>query len=181
MAIHPILIQTMIIDWPHPYLMSDCFFKKELTEYSIIIDFGLIEKKMHELEKIIHFQFENINNLANAMCSIKIDRPGAGKNSKDYYNDSLATVGDCVIKTVLSDALFRKGFFKGDITTYKSTLEDNDTFYDRSTALGLYKYAFNRECFFCDTQDNSKLPNSKHNQYFEAIAGAIYYDSGFEA
>ena len=161
--------------------MSDCFFQTELSEWGIRIDPQLIEKRMHELEGIIRFEFRDIRNLANAMCCIKIDRPDAGKNSKDYYNDSLATVGDAVIKTILSDALFKKGQFKGDITTHKSMLEDNDTFYDLSNDLGIYRYSFNRDYFYSDAPGNIRLPNSKHNQYFEAIAGAIFYDSGFEA
>ena len=161
--------------------MSDCYFRKELTEMGINIDLDLIDSRMHELEAIIGFRFRDIRNLADAMCVVKITRKNAGRNSKEYYNNVLATVGDSVLKLVLSDSLFRKGLHMGELTEYKSCLESNDRLYSISEEKGIYRYAFNEAHFFReDAPDHEKLPDSKHNQYFEAIVGAVYYDSGFE-
>ncbi len=160
--------------------MSDCYFKKELTEEGIELDFKLIDSRMHELEEKIGFRFKDIRNLANAMCSIQVSRPGAGENSKEYYNSALATVGDCVIKSILADALFRKGLYMVDITQTKSELESNDHFYNISNEYELYRYSFNRTHFYDDAPGHERLPNSKHNAFFEAIAGAVFYDSGYE-
>ncbi len=157
--------------------MSDCYFKKELTEEGIELDFKVIDSRMHDLEKIIGFKFRNIRNLANAMCSIIKERPDAGKNAQEYYNSALATVGDSVIKTILSSQLFKEGLYMGEITKKKSDMENNDRFFDLSDRHDLYKYSFNRKCFFEDAPQNERLPNSKHNAFFEAIAGAIFFDS----
>ena len=135
---------------------------------------------MHNLEKIIGFRFKDIRNLANAMCSIQVFRPGAGENSREYYNSTLATVGDSVIKSILADALFRKGLYMGEITQIKSSLESNDYFYKLSNDYGLYRYSFNRKYFYDDAPGHEKLPNSKHNAFFEATVGAVFYDSGYE-
>ena len=157
-------------------MMSDCFFREELSN-------DLLEKvkdKMHELEKVLNYTFSDIDNLSNAMCGKRIYRHNAGKNSKDHYNDALAVVGDAVIKTVLSEVLFKKGKYKGEITKIKEQLEKNEAIFNYSNKIGLKKFIFNNNGFYYDNPKQELTSYAKHNQYFEAIVGAVYFDSSFD-
>ena len=123
--------------------MSDCPFHKELTEYNLNLD--VIDARMHELESALGYKFRNIRNLANAMCGIKIFRPGSGTNAKDYYNSSLATVGDSILSAILSEELFRRSLYMGEITSIKISMEKNDTLLNLSEKLNLSRYVFNND------------------------------------
>ena len=68
----------------------------------------------------------------------------------------------------------------GEITQIKSQLESNDYFFRISNDYELYRYSFNRTYFYDDAPNHERLPNSKHNAFFEAIVGAVFYDSGYE-
>ncbi len=139
-----------------------------------------VDDRMHLLEDIIGYKFNDIRNLTNAMCGQKIFRDHSGVNSKDYYNDSLATVGDAILKAILSECLFKKGLYKGDITTIKQMLESNKKLLDMSNKFDLTNYVFNGNGFYNDVPVQDRAPYSKHNQYFEAIIGAVYFDSNYE-
>ena len=164
--------------------MSDCYFRKELSEMNITIPFEKIYDKMHELEKIIDYEFKDINNLANAMCAINL---GNKKNNPDYYASALATVGDAVIKTILADELYKAGFDKGIITQEKSNIEKTKFFVDNFVnPMGIFNFGYNEKWFYPEVVNNKQLQHEqvahpKHDFYFEAIVGAIYYDRGFVA
>lgn len=158
--------------------MSDCPFREELDRYNL--DFESIDSKMHELESLLGYEYNDIRNLANAMCGIKLVREHAGGNSKDYYNDSLATVGDAIIKAILSEALFRRGLCKGEITILKSAMENNKTLLAISDRLELSDFVFNANGFYPDLQVQDRPPYAGHNQYFEAIVASVYFDSDYE-
>ena len=159
--------------------MSDCRFLAELED-CIHLDMEKVDARMHELEEILGYRFRDIRNLADAMCGMKIPRPHAGSNAKDLYNDSLATVGDAVIKLVLSERLFRRGCYKGDITQIKSLVEKNDTLFELSNSIGLRDYVFNENWFYPDAPKENRPAYAKHNQYFEAIVAAVFFDSDYE-
>ena len=158
--------------------MSDCYFRKELSDYDL--DLTAIDERMRGLEEKLGYRFRDIRNLTDAMCAIKLARPGSGINSKDYYNESLAVVGDSVLKTVLSDLLFKQGLYKGDLTEVKKGLEGNDALFGLSEVIDLRQYAFNEHGFYPELQTQNRPPYKGHNQYFEAIIGAVYYDSDYD-
>ncbi len=135
---------------------------------------------MHELEKILGYQFNNILNLADAMYTEKINIKETGRKSKNYYNDSLSVMGDSALSTILSEQLFKRGYCKGDITEIKARLEDNDTLKRMSDEIELMSYAFNEYGFLPELEVTIHPPYSNHNQYLEAIIGAVFFDSNFE-
>ena len=80
------------------------------------------------------------------MKSEKIEVRNVGKNHKEYTNEGLATVGDAVLKAVISDFLYKGGVTrKGEITTRKSELENNKSFRKIMTDKKLIEYAYNNE------------------------------------
>lgn len=141
-----------------------------------------IRLKMTELQKKIGYQFSDINWLSAAMKSEKIEVRNVGKNHKEYTNEGLATVGDAVLKAVISDFLYKDGVTrKGEITTRKSELENNKSFRKIMTGKKLIEYAYNNEYFQSDNPPKHKqVVNKKHDPYIEAIVGAVYYDAGFD-
>lgn len=72
-----------------------------------------IESKMVELSKIIEYEFKDISLLKKAMDSTKIQ-----EKKKEHSNQCLATVGDAVLKLLISDHLFYKDKIstKGELT-----------------------------------------------------------------
>jgi len=136
---------------------------------------------MRQLELKLHYHFNNINYLAQAMGSRKI---GQGKNGSEYANEALATVGDTMLKSVIADKLFRtdKIRTKGGITEAKSDLENNATIHRMMLGENLIDYSYNDLHFYKDANipDHEKVVFKEHDPYIEAIVGAIYYDSNYD-
>ncbi len=146
-----------------------------------------IEDKMHELEKIINYKFNNINLLCEAMNATKIKYENAGKNNDTYVNDGLALVGDTILKFVLSDKIFSEETkIKGEITKSKEKLENNYNLYNVSKCLGVIYYLYNvsneKIHFYGDKNvpEHETVCCGKHDASIEAIIAAIYYDSSFD-
>lgn len=142
------------------------------------------EKEMRELELKIHYHFNNISWLAEAMGSIKIEVSGQGKNGSEYSNERLATVGDAMLKSVIVDYLYRTKSIrtKGEITTAKSDLENNTTMHRLMLGEGLISYSYNDLHFYKDPNipDHEKVVCKEHDPYVEAIVGAVYCDSNYD-
>lgn len=164
--------------------MEKLNLEKYISDYDISLCKELIEKNMQELEKKIEYYFNDISLLARAMGTIKIPIPDQGKNNKEYANSGLATLGDAILKAVLTDILYRSYGIqtKGQLTAKKSELEENSVLHKIMNCEKLIDYAFNEKHFYKDEEipDNEKVVNNEHDQYIEAIVAAIYYDSNYD-
>ena len=144
-----------------------------------------IIEKMQQLQNHLKISFDDIEWLAKAMNSSPLPKlPGDGKHKNaDCKNTALATVGDAILKAILSDYFFSSNCEarKGEITKNKEKLENNDVLYEVMERFDLKQYTYNDYAFFTDPQEeHQKVGDSKHNQYIEAIVAAIYYDQGFD-
>ena len=136
-----------------------------------------IESKMEELSKKIEYEFKDISLLKKAMDSTKI------QEKKEHSNQCLATVGDAVLKILISDYLFYidKISTKGELTEKKKELENNKVLYKIVTNEEIINFAFNDKHFYSkENPQHEKVALSKHDSYLEPIIGAIFYDGGFE-
>ncbi len=136
-----------------------------------------IESKMEELSKKIEYEFKDISLLKKAMDSTKI------QEKKEHSNQCLATVGDAVLKLLISNYLFYidKISTKGKLTEKKKELENNKVLYKIVTNEEIINFAFNDKHFYSkENPQHEKVALSKHDSYLEAIIGAIFYDGGFE-
>ena len=141
-----------------------------------------IYKEMHELEGIIGYTFNNIQHLADAMNATKCNNPNRSKNNDEHMNHSLATVGDAILKAINAELLFQEGKNRGDITIQKSEKENNDVLFEIANKSGITQFAYHQTHFLKDNPPKEALvSNSKHNQYIEAIIGAIFHDGGFDS
>lgn len=109
-----------------------------------------IETKMREFAEVLKYKFNDISWLKKAMGSKKIKIKGQGKNSSEYDNEGLATVGDAVLKSVIADYLYsvKKITTKGAITADKSKLESNSVLHEIMEKKGWLKYAYNDLHFY---------------------------------
>ena len=141
-----------------------------------------IEKEMRQFELILHYHFIQISWLAKAMRSVKIEVDGEGKNHDEYTNEGLATVGDTMLKSMISDMLYRYGITtKGAITKAKEGIENNDTMHKLMLGEDWIRYSYNDLHFTMDNPpQHEKVVSKKHDPYIEAIVGAIYYDSNYD-
>lgn len=164
--------------------MEKSNLEKYISDYDIYLCKELIEENMRELEKKIKYPFKDISLLARAMGAIKIEIPDQGKNNKEYANSGLATLGDAILKAVLTDILYRSYGIqtKGQLTAKKSELEESNVLHKIMDGEKLIDYAFNRKHFYKDKgiPGNEKVVNNNHDQYIEAIVAAIYYDSNYD-
>ena len=136
-----------------------------------------IESKMEELSKKIEYEFKDISLLKKAMDSTKI------QEKKEHSNQCLATVGDAVLKLLISNYLFYidKISTNGELTEKKKELENNKVLYKIVTNEEIINFAFNDKHFYSkENPQHEKVALSKHDSYLEAIIGAIFYDGGFE-
>ena len=144
-----------------------------------------IIEKMQRLQNHLKIYFDDIEWLAKAMNSTplpKLHKDGRHKDP-DCKNTALATVGDAILKAILTDYFFSSNCEarKGEITKSKEKLENNKVLYEVMKRFDLKQYTYNDYVFFTDLQkDHQKVSDSKHNQYIEAIVAAIYYDQGFD-
>ena len=144
-----------------------------------------IIEKMQQLQYHLKILFNDIKWLAKAMNSTPLPKlPSDGKHKDaDCKNTALATVGDAILKAILTDYFFSSNCEarKGEITKSKEKLENNTVLYAVMERFGLKQYTYNDYAFSTDPQeDHQKVGDSKHNQYIEAIVAAIYYDQGFD-
>ncbi len=148
------------------------------------MDKEIIKEKMHELEKLLNYNFKSIDFLSDAMCSQKLENTNEnGKNHTEYSNESLSFLGDTIIKFLISNHLYGDGKNKrkGSMSIEKSKLEKNETFHKIMTEENLISFAYNEKHFYkTDLPKHEKVVSKNHDPYIEAIAAAIYKDGGFE-
>ena len=140
----------------------------------------IIIPKMYELATLIDYEVSDISLLKQAMHCQIIHKSGDGKNRKNYTNDSLATLGDAVLKLILTEYLFDKGYDKAKITKEKEKIETGSTLFDLCNKSKIIKYAYNDTNFFDNAQQNNQVAHPEHDPYIEAIIAAIYKDKGLE-
>ena len=74
------------------------------------MDKEIIKEKMHELEKLLNYNFKSIDFLSDAMCSQKLENTNEnGKNHTEYSNESLSFLGDTIIKFLIANHLYGDG------------------------------------------------------------------------
>ena len=146
----------------------------------------IIKEEMKKFQSELGYEFKDINWLTAAMKSVKISIDGEGANHKEYTNEALATVGDTLIKSILSIELYNSykedgQITKGKITKEKEKLEKNETMKNLVINEGWINYAYNEYYFHKDNPlQHLKVCSKKHSPYVEAIAAAIYFDSNLE-
>ena len=151
------------------------------------MELSRIKTEMHNLEKKLGYRFNDILWLAEAMKSQKLGKlPEDGDNQNEYSNESLAFLGDTIIKFLIAESLYKDKAGddkrKGRMTELKARLENNENFHRIMTEEKLILYSYHDKHFNMDNPpDHEKVVSKKHDPYIEAIATAIYMDGGWDA
>ncbi len=137
-----------------------------------------IIEKMKQLAELIRYDPGDITHLANAMCVNPLDN--GNTSNKEYTNGSLATLGDTVLKLIITERLYLEGKDRDGITIKKSDIENNKALHLKTLEFNIQNFAYNDQYFFDEAPQHQQLPNPGHDIYIEAIIGAIYLDRGLK-
>lgn len=131
---------------------------------------------MESLETRIDYEFANSLLLAEALT-----HPSLAYESRkpSFDNQRLEFLGDAVIQLILTDELYRlfPEFNEGNLTKLRSRLVSRDALFGYAKKIGLGSYLMLGKGE--EASGGRDRPSSLADA-FEALAGAIYLDSGFE-
>ena len=141
----------------------------------IEIKFSSRDEKILKLEDILGLQFKKKDYALQAITSISFTTEYNKKHNEIYNQNALATLGDAVLKTVISETLLKKerNITKGTLTETKKELESNDRLHKIGLQLGV------KECLL--VTDSEDITEYKIATTIEAIIGAIYLSNGIRA
>ncbi len=102
---------------------------------------------------------------------------------RDYtgaHNERLEFLGDAVLELAATDFLFKKFPAKpeGELTAYRAALVNTVSLAESAQALGINDYLLLSKG---ESKDTGRARDVILADVFEAIIGAIYLDSGYEA
>jgi ribonuclease-3 len=124
--------------------------------------------KLKEFENFINYEFNDLNILLQALTT-----PQYGNESDLPHYEILETLGDAVIKLIISLKLYNKGASNPEeLTKVKQCLESNQTFTRIATKMELWKFIF-------ASKSQQVKETSILADVFESICGAIFIDSNY--
>ncbi|MFR0779979.1 MAG: ribonuclease III [Zhenhengia sp.] len=134
-------------------------------------------KKLMELEKIIGYQFNNMNNLKEAITHRSFANEHRNHQMKD--NERLEFLGDAILDLIISKYLFDKYpvMPEGDLSKVRASIvcEGSLAKTARNIDLGAFILLGKGEEMTGGRTRNSILADA-----FEAVTGAIFVDGAFE-
>lgn len=134
-------------------------------------------KKLMELEKIIGYQFNNTNNLKEAITHRSFANEHRNHQMKD--NERLEFLGDAILDLIISKYLFDKYpvMPEGDLSKVRASIvcEGSLAKTARNIDLGAFILLGKGEEMTGGRTRNSILADA-----FEAVTGAIFVDGAFE-
>lgn len=138
-----------------------------------------IKIKMEELSRILKYEYKNLKYLRDALDRNPVETEFKSNN---YVNSSLSTLGDRVLSLVITEDYYRKGKSKGRITKDKEILENNDYLKRFKETFNIRQYAFKKDYYSNEDEEHGreKISIGGHEEFIEAIIGAIYLDCGMK-
>lgn len=135
------------------------------------MDFGPFEEK-------VGYAFKNKRLLEQAFThrSYLNENRGAGRE----HNERLEFLGDAVLELVVTEFLYAKYPEKaeGDLTAYRAALVNTVSIADAASKLGMNEYLLLSRG---ESRDTGRARQIILANAFEALIGAIYIDSGYDA
>ena len=137
-----------------------------------------IVKEMIILAELIRYKTEDITYLAEAMCVNELS--DGNTSDKKYSNGPLATLGDAVLKMIITEMFYFEEKDRGEITSRRMNIEKINALRYVTLDFDLQQFAYNDQYFFEEAPEDQKLPDLKQDVYIKAIIGAIYLDRGLK-
>lgn len=158
-------------------IQSDPSTKKELTiQLPIILEFGRLRtESIPLLEKLIGFTLGDHQIVSQALtCSGFAKEYNDVSQEKILDHDGLGTFGDAVLKSIISEKLFRQNpaITRGELTDAKRELENNPELQAIGLRLDIEKLLLHR--------NNELMGKKKLATAIEAVVAAIYLSNGLD-
>ena len=136
-------------------------------------------KKIKEIEKILQYNFNNLENLKHSLIHPSILKKNQ-KKSKNYYIyefERLEFLGDRVLGLCIASLIFKKftEYNEGNLSKKFSFLVQRDFLYKIALEINLEKYFE----FSQQKKSNVRFNKSIIADSFESLIGAIYVDGGY--
>jgi ribonuclease-3 len=130
------------------------------------------------LAEHIHVSFTDINYLRTA-CTHR-SYINENKNLKLEHNERLEFLGDAVLELVVTSFLFRKfpRTAEGELTAFRSAIVNTVSLSKVGEKIGLNKYLLLSKG---ESRDTGRARSIIVANAVEAVIGAIYMDSGYDA
>lgn len=130
------------------------------------------------LEKIIGHNFQKPDLLRQALTHRSFINEN--KNFASSHNERLEFLGDAVLELVVTEFLYGKfpAVTEGDLTAYRAALVNTNTLSSASDRLGLNDHILLSKG---ESKDTGRARQYILANVFEAMVGAIYLDSGYDA
>lgn len=158
-------------------IQSDPSTNKEPTiQLPIILEFGRLRtESIPLLEKLIGFTLGDHQIVSQALtCSGFAKEYNDVSQEKILDHDGLGTLGDAVLKSIISEKLFRQNpaITKGELTDAKRELENNPELQAIGLRLDIEKLLLHR--------NNELKGKKKLATAIEAVVAAIYLSNGLD-
>ena len=126
------------------------------------------KEKLNEFQKLIEYKFHDEGILKQALYTAQYGNlHNRGKHCKEF-----TTIGDIVLKLILALKVYDEGIrTPGGITLSKQIMESNEMF------VNIAHKEFNLSEYIFSVKGEDLLGSKIMADVFEAIAGAIYFDS----
>lgn len=130
------------------------------------------------MEKIIGHKFNKPDLLRQALTHRSFINEN--KNFASSHNERLEFLGDAVLELAVTEFLYGKfpDVTEGDLTSYRASLVNTNTLSSASDRLGLNDHILLSKG---ESKDTGRARQYILANVFEAMVGAIYLDSGFDA
>ncbi len=137
-----------------------------------------VRMNFSEFEKKINYAFKSATLLEQAFThrSYLNENRAAGRE----HNERLEFLGDAVLELVVTEFLYAKypESPEGDLTAYRAALVNTVSIADAATKLGMNEYLLLSRG---ESRDTGRARQIILANAFEALIGAIYLDSGYDA
>jgi ribonuclease-3 len=148
-----------------------------MNDTNIGISAELLES-LNKLQGVIDTTFIDLNHLLTAVTHRSY--LNEHREATQDHNERYEFLGDAVLELVITDFLFRKYPEKpeGDLTAIRAALVNTVSLSEASTKLGLNEYLLLSKG---ESKDEGRARSYILANTFEAVAGAIYLDQGYDA
>lgn len=134
---------------------------------------------LSELELKLGYKFKDISHLKTALTHSSYSNELKIKKINAECNERLEFLGDSVLSITAAEYLFKtySDYPEGELTRRRAVIVCRDALssYAKELTLGEYLYLGNGE-----EKNNARERKSLLENTFEAVLGAIYFDSGIE-
>ena len=135
-------------------------------------------RKINKIQKILQYQFKNIENLENSLTHPSIFKFKEKPKDKYIYEfERLEFLGDRVLGLVVASLIFKKfkDYNEGDLSKKFSFLVQREFLYKIALEIKLEDYLI----FSKQKKMNSRFDKSILADSLESLIGAIYVDGGY--